>query len=336
MTFEKTISNKFGFESSHYMKKYKLYKKVKPVYFNFEELLANIILPLVIVSYAAYPILYFFGTKSAIIFNVLLALIANYFHKGLKKYFQILSNNYLGLSVNFFRFCSLVIIFIILLIVDFGFYLLVVYQKNNEFNIFHFYSWLLLLFGLPLLYYILKIGQYYYVKKHQEFEFLNILLAVNHDLDLFLAINNIQFINTVSKKSSDIKITNNIRSYTQKEFMATKTKTRNYYANKEGFREQVQIPFNTNSLLLSWFSYVENKYYSIQISFPFDKFIIQQKKHSTDRFKICSIREREPLYLHFYLNGGIKFFYKDEIIIDCPFNNESRISEEDKKRFFFH
>lgn len=316
------------------MKRYKLYKKVKPVYCNFEELLTNIVLPLVIASYVSYPILYFFGTKSAIIFNVFLALIANYLHKGLKKYFQILNDNDLKFGINFSSFCSFLIIFSILLIADFGFYLLVLYQKNNEFNIFHFYSWLLILFGLPLLYYTLKLGQYYYVKRHQDLEFVNIFLAINHDLDLFLTISNIQFVNTVNRKSSDIKITNNIRSYSQKEFIAMKTKTRKYYANKEGFRELVQIPFNTNTVLLSWFSYVEDKYYSVEIPFPFEKFIKEQEKCSTNKFKVFRSRETNLLYVHLYLNGGIKFFYKNLILIDSPENQESPLNEENKKDFF--
>lgn len=36
------------------MKGYKLYKNVNPVYFNLDELLANIILPLVISSYISW------------------------------------------------------------------------------------------------------------------------------------------------------------------------------------------------------------------------------------------------------------------------------------------
>lgn len=316
------------------MKRYKVYKKVKPVYCNFEELLANIILPLVIASYISYPILYFLGTKSAIFFNVFLALSANYFHKDLKKYLPDFNNNDSVFTTGFFWFCSFLIIFTILLVADFGFYLLVLYQKNNEFNIFHFYSWLIILFGMPVLYYTLKLGQYYFTKKYQDFEFVNIVLAVNHDLNLFLAIDNIQFINTANRKSSDIKITNNIRSYSQKEFMAIKTKSRHYYLNKEGFREMVQIPFNANTVLLSWFSYVENKYYEVEIPFPFEKFIEEQKKCSIDKFKVFRGRETKPLYLHLYLNGGVKFFYKNVILIDSPENKEIKINEEDKKMKF--
>lgn len=311
------------------MKRYKLYKNVKPVCCNFEELLANIVLPLVIASYISYPILYFLGMENAIIFNAFLALSANYFHKGIKNYLPVFNNNDLGLR-GFSWFCSFITIFIVLLIADFGFYLLVLYQKKNEFNIFLFYSWLLILFGLPLLYYLLKFGQYYFTKKYQDLEFVNIVLAVNHDLDLFLAIHNIQFVNTANRKSSDIKITNNIRSYSQKEFMTTKTKSRHYYLNKEGFREVIHIPFNANTVLLSWFSYGENKYFEIEVPFPFKKFIEEQEKCSIDKFNVFRSRETKPLYLHLYLNGGVKFFYKDIILIDCPENKERQISEQDK------
>jgi hypothetical protein len=312
------------------MKRYKVYKKVKPVCCNFEDLLANIVLPLVIASYISYPILYFLGTKSVIIFIFFLALSANHFHKGLKKYLPAFNSNNSVFSAGLSWFCSFLIIFIIVLIADFGFYLLVLYQKNNEFNIFHFYTWLVVVFGTPILYYILKFGQYNLAKKYQHREFVNIVLAVNHDLDHFLSIDTIQFVNTVSRKSSDIKISNNIRTYSQKEFIAKKTKSRHYYLNKEGFREMVQIPFNANSVVLSWFSYVENKYYEVEVPFPFRKFIEEQEKCLIDKFKVFSGTETKPLYLHLYLNGGVKFFYKDVILIDSPENKEKQINEEDK------
>lgn len=304
------------------MKGYKLYKKVKPVYCNLEELLANIILPLVIASYTSYPILYFLGTKSTILFNVFLAASANHFHKNLKKYFPSFKDN-----TSVFRFITTyiypsLIIFIVLIIADFGFYLLVLYQKNNEFNLFYFYSWLILLIGVPLFYYSIKVGQYYFLKKHQDLEFVNIMLAVNHDTDHFLAIHNIQFLNSVNKKSSDIKITNNIGLYSQKEFMTMKTKSRHYYLSKERFRELVQIPVNANTVLLSWFCYIEKKCYEVEIPFPFEKFIGEQKEFLTDKFKIFRGSETKPLYLHIYLNGGVKFFYNDVILVDYPKKKE--------------
>ncbi|WP_243234468.1 DUF2931 family protein [Flavobacterium pectinovorum] len=104
-----------------------------------------------------------------------------------------------------------------------------------------------------------------------------------------------------------------------------KTKSRHYYVNKEGFREVVQIPFNANTVLLSWFSYFENKHYAIEIPFPFEKFIEVQKKYSTNKIKVFRGRKTKPLYLHLYLNGGVKFFYQDMILIDYSENKESAV-----------
>ncbi|PXY41326.1 hypothetical protein DMB65_07950 [Flavobacterium cheongpyeongense] len=314
------------------MKKIRLYKKIEPVGGNFEQYLRYAILPLLVASYIFYPILYFLGTEAALFYNIILAFTAAYFYKGLRKFSSFLCINSSDQKIR--SLISFVVILIILLITNYGFYLLVLYQKNNEFSSINFYSWLVILFGIPLMYYSFKLAQYHYVKKQQDQAFVSIELVISYDLDLFLAIDTIHFVNTVNRKSSDIKITNNIRSYSQKEFMAMKTKSRYYYINKEGFRETVQIPFNANMFLLSWFSYVENKYYCIEIPFPFKKFIEEQEKCSIDKFKVFTGSETKPLYLHLYLNGGFKFFYKDVILIDCPENKEQQISEEHKKMKF--
>lgn len=317
------------------MKRYKMYKKAEPVCLNFEELLSTIILPLVVVSYVSYPVMYFLGFVATVIFNTVVAFIAVRFHGGLKKFITILNVDREKDSFKWgcYQILSFLLIFTCLFIADFGFYLLVLYQKKNDFSIFLFCSWLLVLFGLPLVYYIFKSGQYYYRKKQQDVGFMNIILTINHDLDLFLAVENIQFVNAVNRNSSDIKIKNNVRYYTQKEFISTKTKNRQYYASKEGFRELVQIPLGTDTVLLSWFSYVENSYYSIEVPFPFPELMTETEKFPTEKFKVFR-KETKTLYLHFYLNGSVKFFYKDAILIDCPGNGEILISEEDKKMKF--
>ncbi|WP_163407015.1 hypothetical protein [Flavobacterium ajazii] len=312
-----------------------MYKKAEPVCLNFEELLSSIILPLVIVSYVSYPVMYFFGIMITVFFNGVMTFMTIHFHKGLKKFIPILNVNSeeAGLKPACYRIFSFLLIFTVLLIADFGFYLLVLYQKKNEFSLFLFCSWLFILFGLPMVYYTFKSGQYYYKKKQQDLEFMNIILAINHDMDLFLAVDNIQFVNTVNRNSSDIKIKNNIRYYSHKEFISTKTKNRQYYASKEGFRELVQIPLNTDTVLLSWFSYIENKYYAIEIPFPLKDLMTEPENSPIDKFKVFR-KETKILYLHLYLNGGVKFFYKDMIVIDCPDNAERVISEEDKKMKF--
>ena len=316
------------------MKKYKLYKKVKPVYLNFEELLRYIILPLVIASYISYPILYFLGTGLTVVFNVFLAFITAYFYKGLNRSIFILSNkNNVEFQSVFFRFFSFLIVLTVLLIINFGFYLLVLYQKNNEFNTLHFYCWILIVFGLPILYYIKELSYYYYLKTSQTAEFINVILDINCDLKLFISIDNIQFVNRVNRNSSDIKIKNNVKHYSHKEFLAMNTKTRKYYANKESFRELVQIPLHADLLLLSWFSFVEDKYYSVKIPFSLVKNIGEKDESQSSDLKVCS-NEIRTLQLNVFNNGGIQLFDKHDIVIDCQESKESLISDEYKKMKF--
>lgn len=316
------------------MEKYKFYKKVEPVTFNFEELLSYIILPLIIASYISYPILYFLGTGATVIFNVILAFIATYFYKGLQRSISILSNrNNIEFESVFFRFVSFLIVLTVLLIANFGFYLLVLYQKNNEFNTLYFYCWLLIVFGLPLFYYIKKLSYHYYIKTYQTAEFITVILDINCDLKLFISIDNIQFVNRVNRNSSDIKIKNNIKHYSHKEFLAMNTKTRKYYANKKSFRELVQIPLHANLLILSWFSFVEDKYYSVKIPFSLVKDILKKDESQSSNLKVCS-NEIMTLQLNVFKNGGIQLFDNHDIVIDCPESSESLINDEYKKMKF--
>lgn len=317
------------------MKKYKLYKKLEPVSFNIEELLSHIILPLIVTSYISYPFFYFLGTTAALVFNIILAAIATYFYNGVKITIPILNNDSAGIGTKtiFYPLATFLIILATLLIVDFGIYLLVLYQKNSEFNIIHFCIWLFILFGLPLFHYLFKSGQYYFKKKQQSLDFLNIILAINHDLDLHLTINNIQFVNTTNLNSSDIKIKNNIRNYSQKEFITANSKTRLHYATNEKFMNLVQIPYKANILLISWFSYNENKYYSLEIPFPIEKFITKQEKCLPNKLKVFKDWEPKLLQLKIYKNGGIKAFHKDTILIDCLENKEYPMCDNDQRKF---
>lgn len=316
----------------NHMKGYKFYKKVEPVNYNIEELLSYIVLPLIIASYISYPVLYFLGVEVTIVFNIILAFLANYFYKGLKKFMPNFTiNSKLEIINAGLQFVYFLIVLIVLMTANFGFYLLVNYQKNNEFNIYYFYLWVLILFGTPLIYFGIKFGMQYYEKQRQAIDFLKIFVTINHDAKLLLFIQNIQFINTHNRKSSDIHVKNNIRYYSYKEFLSIQTKTRNYYANKEGFREAVQIPFGTNLLLISWFSFDENKLYELKIPFPFEEIIKEPEKHCSDNLKIFRGKEVKQLHFNLYLKGGINVFFKNKTLLGYPENKGIVITEEYKK-----
>lgn len=314
------------------MKKYKLYKKVQPVYVNGEELLRYIILPLIIITYISYPILYFFGITATIVYNVSIAVTVVYFKRKMDRLLNILQINFqiAHLQSIVVRCSMFVMILTVLVITDFGFYILVLYQKNNQFNLVHFYCWLLLLFGLPLVYYTIRSARYHYIKNQQDQDYTTILLHVNYELDNFVSIENIQFVNSLNRKSSNIRINKNIRVYSQKEFVTKKSKTRNHYINSNGVREVVHIPSSSNLFLLSWFSLTEDKYYDIEMPFSLEKRIKMNRKPATNNLSVVRGRELKMLQLKIYKNGGMKLFTKDEVLIDCSENKYSESDEECK------
>jgi hypothetical protein len=318
------------------MKKYKLYREVQPVDLHIEELLRYIILPLIITSYVAYPVLYFYGVEAAIVFNFLIALTTVSSSGKISRLLTILNFKFqtTDLKSVVFRFNFFLLIVTTLIIADFGFYLLVVYQKENEFNIVQFYCWLLLLFGLPTVYYTIRWARYYFIKRQQDQDYTAMLLNVKYDMDNFISIENIQFVNSLNGKSSNITINNNVRVYSQKEFLTKKSKTRNHYVNNEGIREMVHIPSAANLLLLSWFSLTEEKSYNLEIPIPFEKFKKGQGKPTADNLKVVRGKELKILQLEIFKNGRIKLTSKNELLIECLNSNESESGENFKKIYF--
>ncbi|PJJ08628.1 hypothetical protein CLU83_1914 [Flavobacterium sp. 1] len=320
------------------MKKYKFYKKIEPVYFDSKEFICYLFFPIMLASCISYPILYLLDVKATIIFNVILALVANFFYNGLKNATPNGSNgnngnNSLGVLSIFFEiiyyFSTFLTVFIVLFITDFGFYLLVVYQKTNQFNPLYFYLWLFTLFGLPVLYFAIKISNYYYIKWRQAVAYVTLILDVKHDLELICCVDNIQFVNTLNRKSSNFKINNYLDYYSPQ---TIEVMDKIYYTNKAVFRELVQIPFDTDMLLITWFSFVEDKCYSAEIPFPFKKLKIEQEKYPESKLRMLRGKETKPLLLHIYLNGGIKLFNKEGVLlIDSANNKEVPISKEDKE-----
>jgi len=317
------------------MKRYKLYKKVKPLSYDLEALLSYIILPLIIVSYISYPVLYFLGFKAFVVFNIMVSGIATFYYRKSKKVITIVRQDTEDTESGVFlvAFVCFIIILIVLSVGNFGFYLLVLYQKTNQFNSYHFYSWLFILFGLPLLYCCQRLICYHYIRSFQNIQFFPIILDINYDLKLFITLDNIQFVNTVNRNSSNIKIKNAIKQYSQKEFLSKKTKTRQYYTNTENFRELVQIPINTDLILLSWFSHTENKYYSLEIPFPFQEPCMEKVDFLANNSK-AAVKQTTTIQFYFYQNGGVKLFDQDMLLIDRPYNEERAVSEEYKRLNF--
>lgn len=299
------------------MKKYSSYQKTEKVYFSGE--FAFPIVLVAIASLISYVLLYLFGIGIAILFN----LVISWLSYGYLYYY---GKSNIGIT---FDFLKGVLLFIsVLLFVDYGVYVLVVYQKSGVFNLLYFQLWLSILFGVPILYYCFQYLRYFFEARKQALRYFKVSLTVHHDRELLIQIDNIQFVNTTNVTMSDIKLEKAPCFYSQEELKKYDSRNRNHYLEQNYYDGRINMPFDSNFLYMSWYSIIEDKYYDIELPFPYEKLTIEQEKYPTDVSAILRGKKAKKLNLHIYENGGICLFNEDTILIDHSESTPTAITEE--------
>jgi tetratricopeptide (TPR) repeat protein len=306
---------------------YSFYKKTEEVYISSE--IAFPIALMLIASFITYGLLYFFGITVAILFNVFISW-CSYFYL----YYYGKSNT----RITFDFLIGVMLILGLLLFVDYGVYALFVYQKTGVFKKLYFFLWLSVLLGFPVLYYVFKYTRYYFKEKSMAETYFKVSLTVHHDRELLTVIDSIQFVNTSNRTMSDIKLEKPLCFYSEEELLKMENDNSIHYnLEKDVFYSRINMPFGSHTLFMSWYSIIEDKYYDIELPFPFEKLVIEQEKYPTNVSEILRGKKSKPLNLHIHANGGIRLFNTDEVLIDLPESIPTAISEEQKnKKIEFH
>lgn len=301
------------------MTQYRAYEKANPVYLSGE-----IFFPLTLIAIASsitYVLLHFFGMLVAVLFNVFISW-CSYF------YLYFYGKDSHSISFDFLK--GFFLILGALLFVDYGVYLLVVYQKTGVLHALYFRLWWFTLLGAPVLYYAFQYGRYYFIRLQMAKNYLNLLLEVYHDRELLTYIDTIAFVNTATARISDVELKNDKCFHSKKELQKMDDQLRNYYLEKSTFWGTIHIPFGADQLLMSWYSLVEDKYYSIELPFPFAKMIVEQEKYPTNVLSVFRGKRFERLNLHVHSNGGVKIFNSKRVLIDHPCSNPCALSNEER------
>nr|WP_315197438.1 hypothetical protein [uncultured Flavobacterium sp.] len=299
------------------MKNYSSYQKTKEVYFGGDNPLPALIL---IASVITYGLFYLLGMGVALFFNAFIS-----FCGYLYFYYYGRSNQRITLEF----LAGVVLILALLLFVDYGVYALVVYQKTGMYNTFYFQLWLSILLGTPTVYYIFQYGRFYFHERKMAVNYLKVSLNIDYDKELLTYIDAIQFVNTSKRTISDIKLEKAPCFYSEAELKKMEdNSTRNYYLEKSAFSDTIHLPFGANLLFMSWYSIVEDKYYDIELPFPFEKMILEREKYPTNVSGILRGKKTKRLNLHIHANGGIKLFNSDMVLIDHLSSIPTSITEE--------
>ncbi|MEM0575860.1 hypothetical protein [Flavobacterium polysaccharolyticum] len=258
-------------------KNYSFYKKTEEVYFSPE--FAFPIAVIVMLSIITYGLLYFFGISIAVLFNIIISFFGNF-------YFYYYGKSSTTITLDFLIRVALVTAFF--LFMDYGVFALVKYQKTDVFNKMYFYLWLVIILGVPVLYYVFQYSRYYYKETTNAVTYIKVYLTVHHDRELLTVIDTIQFVNTARHTMSDIKLEKPNCFYSESELNKMDSNDRYFYTGKSVFSEMIHLPFDADVLFMSWYSIIEDKYYEIEVSFPFEKLLIEQEKYPTNVSATCN------------------------------------------------
>jgi Tfp pilus assembly protein PilF len=300
------------------MKKYSSYQKTAAVYFSGESVFP--IGLILIASAITYGLYYFLGMGIALFFNVLISWCFHF-------YLYFYGKNSVRITFDFLK--GFVLILTFLLFVDYGVYTLVVYQKTGMYNELYFQLWLSILVGIPTVYNVFKYGRYYFAEWRMAANYLKVSLKIHYDRELLTYIDTVQFANTSKRTMSDIKLEKAPCFYSEEELKKMEDNcTRNYYLEKSVFSDTIHLPFGANKLFMSWYSIVEDKYYDIELPFPFEKMILEREKYPTNVSGILRGKKTKRLNLHIHSNGGIRLFNTDTVLIDHLDSIPTSITEE--------
>jgi len=304
------------------MKNYSFYKKTDEVYISSE--FAFPIAVLFIASLITYGLLYFFGIAIAVVFNIIISFIGNF-------YFYYYGKSSTDITLEFL--IRVVLVSGLFLFIDYGAYALVVYQNTGVFNKLYFYLWLAIILGVPVLYYIFQYSRYYFKETTMAVTYLKVPLTVHHDRELFTVIDAIQFVNSSNRTMSDIKLEKPLSFYSEDELLKLENDNSvHHYVEKDVFYSRINMPFEADTLFMSWYSIIEDKYYDIEVSFPFEKLVIEQEKYPTNVSAVLRGKKTKPLNLHIHANGGIRLFNADTVLIDISENIPTVITEEERNK----
>ncbi|RZJ56202.1 MAG: hypothetical protein EOO44_00425 [Flavobacterium sp.] len=301
------------------MQQYKSYKRIDPVYFSGE-----IFFPIglmFVASIISYALLYVFGIGVTVFFNVAIAWIG---------YFFIYYYGKSRASITIEFLAGVVGIAALLLFADYGVYALVMYQKTGVFHSFYFGIWLSIIIGSPIAYYIHKFSKNYYERVRLAETYFNSFFGVYHDRELLTYIDSIAFINAEKKRISDIELQNDVSFYSDEELSKMEPSSKYRHLQQSAFSRLIHIPFGADRFQMKWYSIVEDKYFNIDVPFPFEKLTLEEEKYPWDESKALTGKKTKRMQLHLYQNGGFKLYTDDVVLLEFYTNNATEISQKEK------
>lgn len=303
------------------MKNYITYKKVNRSYFNLQEILALPVIPLLVITVVSYGIMYFVGLPLTIFINFALALFLTVYLHGLKNAFSNNASNRQSKEIpGIVVILSLLPTFLLALgaqlLAIIGPYIFLQYQKKGIFHQKHFIIWAIVVFGLPILFFVARELKYWFTVYYQAYYFTTLPLTIDYDPDLLISAEEISFLNTRKRIKSTFSNTA-ILDFHKKNKISETPSIAEY--NERFYNpvliKLIAIPKQSNVLKIIYTSHLEETNYQEEVVFPYDKLHFEQEKYPTNKSKFLRGKKSETVVLSLQKGGVLQLFNRQGPLI---------------------
>ncbi len=197
-----------------------------------------------------------------------------------------------------FTLMMFILCFAGMLFFNYGIEILIQHNSAKAYNKTHAIIWLAVVAGTPVLCFLYSTSQTL-VNHVGEINTALALVNVAHDAELPLYLTEIKFINSKNKAESHIKINDkDMKAFKQDEDEKIDLEQEQKLLNQDLFSERSELPIGSDQLVLSWYSFVENKYYTGTYPLSYENFNLK-----TTSFPMFGQTQLQPIYIKLKLDG---------------------------------
>ncbi|RAW02221.1 MFS transporter [Pseudochryseolinea flava] len=208
---------------------------------------------------------------------------------------------------------------------------------GQAWNPYLLYGWLIVAIGGPITFGLIQRARAYQTLRKHSKEYVSIHLDVYHYQELFIYLEKVEFLDP--KTGAYEEIVDLMRHFDyhpygelkQEELSSQIGRSMNNHC-----QQSIYIPKDTNKFILSWYSATEDKYFSDEFVFKYERFAPHLKKlpyGTMNTFHGIDVTELNAIDIHIksagrvdlYTNQWLTFFYWDVA--------EVAITEEAKERY---
>lgn len=157
-------------------------------------------------------------------------------------------------------------------VLNFGLYFLVEFYKTGVLNKLPFFIWFSITVVTPLCIVSLKSFKKYLSKKHRSRNYMDLTLDIFHFNEYPIYIDHLKFINSKKKRETLVRVPYESIFYNKDVLSKIGVGERIRSYDIRTFNKTVNIPVGTDFFELSYYSFVENIYYTDTFPFSFEKF----------------------------------------------------------------